>query len=74
MHINVDMHWCFHGHLHERMGYDVDIKVDDILDEHGHTHKEHVQKLLQNTHIVATLASSPLLTWSFFRLSKGYEC
>jgi hypothetical protein len=22
---------------------------------------------------VATLASSPLLTWSFFRLSKGYE-
>jgi hypothetical protein len=23
---------------------------------------------------VATLASSPLLTWSFFRLSKGYEC
>jgi hypothetical protein len=23
---------------------------------------------------VTTLASSPLLTWSFFRLSKGYEC
>jgi hypothetical protein len=23
---------------------------------------------------VATLANSPLLTWSFFRLSKGYEC
>ena len=23
---------------------------------------------------VATLASSPLLTWSFVRLSKGYEC
>jgi hypothetical protein len=22
---------------------------------------------------VATLASSPILTWSFFRLSKGYE-
>jgi hypothetical protein len=24
--------------------------------------------------IIATLASSPLLTWSFFRLSKGYKC
>jgi len=24
--------------------------------------------------VVATLASSPLLTWSFFRFSKGYEC
>ena len=23
---------------------------------------------------VATLASSPLLAWSFFSLSKGYEC
>jgi hypothetical protein len=23
---------------------------------------------------VATLASSPLLTWLFFRLSKDYEC
>jgi hypothetical protein len=28
----------------------------------------------QKTWIVATLASSPVLTWSFFRLSKGYEC
>ena len=26
------------------------------------------------TQFVATLASSPLLTWSFFRLNKGYEC
>ena len=26
------------------------------------------------TIFVATLASSPLLTWSFFPLSKGYEC
>ena len=31
-------------------------------------------KELKKTMHVATLASSPLLTWSFFRLSKGYEC
>ena len=46
------MHWRCHGRLHERMGHAVDVKVDDILDEHGHIHKEHVQKLLQNTHML----------------------
>ena len=52
MYVNVDMHWRYHGCLHERMGYDADVKVDDILDEHGHTHKKHVQNLLQNTHML----------------------
>ena len=52
MHVNVDMHWRFHECLHERMGHAVDIKVDDILVEHGYIHKEHVQKLLQNTHML----------------------
>ena len=27
-----------------------------------------------SSHTVATFASSPLLIWSFFRLSKDYEC
>jgi hypothetical protein len=29
--------------------------------------------LLSDPNFVTTLASSPLLTWSFFRPSKGYE-
>ena len=43
--------WCYR-HLHERIRHAVDVKVDDILDEHGHIHKDHVQKLLQNTHML----------------------
>jgi hypothetical protein len=34
----------------------------------------HVNQLQQTSIDVATLASSPLLTWLFFRLSKDYEC
>ena len=41
-----------HRHLHERIRHAVDVKVDDILDEHGHIHKDHIQKLLQNTHML----------------------
>jgi hypothetical protein len=52
MHVNVDMHWRCHGRLHERIGHVVDVKVDDILDKHGHIHKKHVQKLLQNIHML----------------------
>ena len=43
MHVNVDMHWRCHGHLYERMKHAVDVKMDDILDEYEHIHKEHVQ-------------------------------
>ena len=52
MYVNVDIHWRCYRRLYERMEHVVDIKINDILDEHGHIHKEHVQKLLQNTHIL----------------------
>ena len=52
MHVNVDMHWRCHRHLHECMGHAADVKVDDILDERGHIHKKHVKNLLQNTHML----------------------
>ena len=52
MHVNVDMYSCCHGSLHEHLGHAVDVKVDDTVGEHGHIHKEHVQKLLQNTHML----------------------
>ena len=41
---------------------------DNLLCNLGHLNK------CVDGHGVATLASSPLLTWSFFRLNKGYEC
>jgi hypothetical protein len=53
MHVNVDIHWRCHGRLHKRMGNAVDVKVDGILDEYGHIHKERVQKLLQNTSMLS---------------------
>ena len=43
MHLNVHVHWRCHGRLHECMGHVVDVKVDDILGEHEHIHKEHEQ-------------------------------
>ena len=52
MHVNDTMHWRSHGRLYERMEHVVDFKVDDILDEYKHIHKEHIQRLLKNTHIL----------------------
>lgn len=43
MYVNFDMHWRHHERLYERIEYDVDVKVDNIVEKHGH---EHVQKLL----------------------------
>ena len=50
MHVNDDMHWRFHRCLHKCIEDVVHVKVDDILDEHKHICKEHVQRLLQNTY------------------------
>ena len=52
MHVNDDTHWHSHGCLRECMRHAVDVKVDDILDEHKHIHKEHIQSLKKNTHIL----------------------
>ena len=53
MHVNVDMHWRGHRRLHKRMGHVVDVKVDDILDEHEYIYiKKYVQKLLRNIHML----------------------
>ena len=51
MHVNVDMHWRCHGRLHKRIGHDVDVKVDDILEEHGHIYKKNMYKSYYKTHI-----------------------
>ena len=45
MHVNVDMHWRCHRHLHERIRHVVDVKVDDNLDEYEHIYKNNIQKL-----------------------------
>ena len=37
------MLWCCHGRLHERIGHVVDIKMDNIPDEHGH-----IKNMLKN--------------------------
>ena len=52
MYVNDNMHCRGDGRLHERMRHAVDAKVDDYLYEHEHIRKEHVQKLLQNTHML----------------------
>ena len=53
MHVNVDMHWRRHGRLYKYMGHDVDVKVDDILDEHGHICKEICTKVItKHTYVV----------------------
>ena len=48
-----DMHWRCPRRLHERIGHVVDVMVNDILDDQKHIHKERVQKLLQNTHMLS---------------------
>ena len=35
MNVNVNMHWCCRGRLHERMGHAVDVKVDDYCDDYS---------------------------------------